>query len=154
MSKLYKLDLPMYWAEEDEKARILIPKLKELLHEILGYSDEEIRIMEEKHFSNDIARNLTGEQARKIAQPFHDWNISAYLGDNATNELLAYNTEQLYLQPITVWRSVRNMQNRIRESASFKKKTVVSAVREIVESKRQEESTYSLLIPMIPLTKK
>lgn len=99
MSKLYKLDLPMYWAEEDEKARILIPKLKELLHEILGYSDEEIRIMEEKHFSNDIARNLTGEQARKIAQPFHDWNISAYLGDNATNELLAYNTEQLYLQP-------------------------------------------------------
>jgi len=89
----------MYWAEEDEKARILIPKLKELLHEILGYSDEEIRIMEEKHFSNDIARNLTGEQARKIAQPFHDWNISAYLGDNATNELLAYNTEQLYLQP-------------------------------------------------------
>lgn len=99
MSKLYKLDLPMYWAEEDEKARILIPKLKELLHEILGYSDEEIRIMEEKHFSNDIARNLTGEQVRKIAQPFHDWNISAYLGDNATNELLAYNTEQLYLQP-------------------------------------------------------
>lgn len=99
MSKLYKLDLSMYWAEEDEKARILIPKLKELLHEILGYSDEEIRIMEEKHFSNDIARNLTGEQARKIAQPFHDWNISAYLGDNATNELLAYNTEQLYLQP-------------------------------------------------------
>lgn len=98
MSKLYKLDLPMYWAEEDEKARILIPKLKELLHEILGYSDEEIRIMEEKHFSNDIAQNLTGEQARKIAQPFHDWNISAYLGDNATNELLAYNTEQLYLQ--------------------------------------------------------
>ena len=50
MSKLYKLDLPMYWAEEDEKARILIPKLKELLHEILGYSDEEIRIMEEKQF--------------------------------------------------------------------------------------------------------
>lgn len=46
------------------------------------------------------------------------------------------------------------LQNRIRESASFKKKTVVSAVREIVESKRQEESTYSLLIPMIPLTKK
>ena len=60
----------------------------------------------------------------------------------------------MMVQPITVWRSVRNMQNRIRESALFKKKTVVSAVREIVESKRQEESTYSLLIPMIPLTKK
>ena len=38
MSKLYKLSLQMYWAEEDEKARIRIPKLKELLHEILGYT--------------------------------------------------------------------------------------------------------------------
>lgn len=84
---------------EDEKDRIKIPKLKELLHEILGYTNEEISIMEEKYFCNDIARNLTGEQVLKIAQPFKDWDISAYLGDNATNELLFYNPEQLYLQP-------------------------------------------------------
>lgn len=57
MSKLYKLSLQMYWAEEDEKARIRIPKLKELLHEILGYTKNEINIMEERYFSNDIAKN-------------------------------------------------------------------------------------------------
>ena len=54
MSKLYKLSLQMYWAEEDEKARIRIPKLKELLHEILGYTKNEINIMEERYFSNEI----------------------------------------------------------------------------------------------------
>ena len=88
----------MYWAEEDEKARIRIPKLKELLHEILGYNDEEIRIMEERYFSNYIAKNLTGEQVLKIAQPFHDWNITPSLRDNTTNELIGYNPAQLYLQ--------------------------------------------------------
>ena len=98
MSKLYKLSLQMYWAEEDEKARIRIPKLKELLHEILGYNDEEIRIMEERYFSNYIAKNLTGEQVLKIAQPFHDWNVTPSLRDNTTNELIGYNPAQLYLQ--------------------------------------------------------
>lgn len=99
MSKLYKLSLQMYWAEEDEKARIRIPKLKELLHEILGYTKNEINIMEERYFSNDIAKNLTGEQVLKIAQPFKDWNVTASLRDNATNEFIGYNPAQLYLQP-------------------------------------------------------
>ncbi len=99
MSKLYKLSLQMYWAEEDEKARIRIPKLKELLHEILGYTKNEINIMEERYFSNDIAKNLTGEQVLKIAQPFKDWNVTPSLRDNATNEFIGYNPAQLYLQP-------------------------------------------------------
>ena len=89
----------MYWAEEDEKARIRIPKLKELLHEILGYTKNEINIMEERYFSNDIAKNLTGEQVLKIAQPFKDWNVTPSLRDNATNEFIGYNPAQLYLQP-------------------------------------------------------
>ena len=96
---MYKICLANYWAVENEKDRIRIPKLKELLHEILGFTDEEICKMEEKHFSCEIAKNLTGEQVLQIVQPFEDWDVLPYLKDEDTGELPCYNEVHLYLQP-------------------------------------------------------
>lgn len=51
---LYSLYAPM-WDTNDI--------LRKLLKEVLGYNDDEIKILESEHFGRNIANNLTIEQA-------------------------------------------------------------------------------------------
>lgn len=55
--------------------------LRKLLREVLGYTNEEIKILESEHFDRNIANNLTIEQAQSITGPFYNNNFQIYLND-------------------------------------------------------------------------
>lgn len=74
---LYSLFAPM-WRTNDV--------LRNLLREILGYNDDEIKILEAEHFCRNIANNLTIEQAKDITEPFLDNEFQIYLNDGSGSE--------------------------------------------------------------------
>lgn len=53
--------------------------LRKLLKEVLGYSDNEIDILESEHFDRNIAIDLTIEQAKDISQIFGENDFQIYL---------------------------------------------------------------------------
>lgn len=55
--------------------------LRKLLSEVLGYSNEEIKILESERFGRNIANNLTIEQAKEISKIFCDNDFQIYLND-------------------------------------------------------------------------
>lgn len=69
---LYSLYAPM-WRTNDT--------LRKLLKEVLGYNDDEIKILESEHFDRNIANNLTIEQAKSITEPFYNNDFQIYLND-------------------------------------------------------------------------
>ncbi len=74
---LYSLYAPM-WDTNDF--------LRKLLKEVLGYNDDEIKILESEHFGRNIANNLTIEQAKNITEPFLDNDFQIYLNDGTGSE--------------------------------------------------------------------
>jgi predicted nucleic-acid-binding Zn-ribbon protein len=56
-------------------------KLKKLLKEVLGYNDNEIKILESEHFCRNVANNLTIEQAKEISDIFVSNDFQIYLND-------------------------------------------------------------------------
>lgn len=54
---------------------------KKLLKEVLGYNDDEIKILEVEHFKRNIANNLTIEQAKLITEIFSDNGFDLYLNN-------------------------------------------------------------------------
>ncbi len=48
---------------------------------MLGYNDDEIKILESEHFDRNIANNLTIEQAKNITEPFYHNDFQIYLND-------------------------------------------------------------------------
>ncbi len=55
--------------------------LRKLLKEVLGYNDDEIKILESEHFGRNIVNNLTIEQVKKITEIFLDNDFQIYLND-------------------------------------------------------------------------
>lgn len=53
--------------------------LRKLLKEVLGYTDDEIDILESEHFDRNIAIDITIEQAKRITEIFHDNDFQIYL---------------------------------------------------------------------------
>ena len=74
---LYSLYAPM-WDTNDV--------LRKLLREVLGYTDDEIRILESECFCRNIVNNLTIEQAKKITEVFLDNDFQIYLNDGRGSE--------------------------------------------------------------------
>ncbi len=70
--EVYSLVAPM-WDLNDT--------LKKLLKEVLGYNDDEIRIMESEYFCRNVANNLTIEQAKNITEIFMDNGFRLHLND-------------------------------------------------------------------------
>lgn len=70
---LYSLYAPMTWRTNDT--------LRKLLKEVLGYNDDEIKILDSEHFGRNIANNLTIEQAKDISKIFGDNDFEIYLND-------------------------------------------------------------------------
>lgn len=71
---MYSLYAPM-WRTNDT--------LKNLLKEVLGYSDDEISVLEFEHYGRNIVNNLTIEQAKKISEIFLDNDFQIYLNDGS-----------------------------------------------------------------------
>lgn len=69
---LYSLFAPM-WRTNDV--------LRKLLREVLGYNDDEIKILESERFGRNIVNNLTIEQAKEISKIFGDNDFQIYLND-------------------------------------------------------------------------
>ncbi|MDE7239290.1 MAG: hypothetical protein K2N41_06215 [Lachnospiraceae bacterium] len=69
---LYSLFAPM-WRTNDV--------LRKLLREVLGYNDDEIKILESERFGRNIVNNLTIEQAKDITKIFNDNDFQMYLND-------------------------------------------------------------------------
>ncbi|MDE6253343.1 MAG: hypothetical protein K2M78_12050 [Lachnospiraceae bacterium] len=69
---LYSLFAPM-WRTNDV--------LRKLLKEVLGYNDDEIKILESERFGRNIVKNLTIEQAKEITEIFLDNDFLIYLND-------------------------------------------------------------------------
>lgn len=67
---LYSLYAPMWDANET---------LRKLLKEVLGYTDDEINILESEYFGRNIVNNLTIEQAKLITEIFLDNDFQIYL---------------------------------------------------------------------------
>ena len=74
---LYSLYAPM-WRTNNT--------LKKLLKEVLGYNDDEIRILESEHYGRNIVNNLTIEQAKEITEFFLDNDFQIYLNDGTGSE--------------------------------------------------------------------
>lgn len=74
---LYSLYAPM-WRTNDV--------LRKLLKEVLGYNDDEIKILESENFCRNIANNLTIEQAKDITEIFLDNDFQIYLNDGRGSE--------------------------------------------------------------------
>lgn len=74
---LYCLFAPM-WDTNDT--------LRKLLKEVLGYNDDEIKILESEHFGRNIVNNLTIEQAKDITKIFGDNDFQIYLNDGTGSE--------------------------------------------------------------------
>lgn len=55
--------------------------LRKLLREVLGYNDDEIKILESERFGRNIVNNLTIEQAKEISKIFGDNDFQIYLND-------------------------------------------------------------------------
>lgn len=53
--------------------------LQNLLKNVLGYTNEEIKILESEHFGRNIVNNLTIEQAKEITEIFGDNDFQIYL---------------------------------------------------------------------------
>lgn len=64
--------------------------LKKLLIEVLGYSNDEIKVMIAEDFCRNIANNLTIEQAKNITEIFLDNDFQIYLNDGTGNEGTIY----------------------------------------------------------------
>jgi len=64
--------------------------LRKLLKEVLGYNDNEIKILESEHFGRNIANNLTIEQAKSITEPFYNNDFPIYLNDGRGDEGIIY----------------------------------------------------------------
>lgn len=60
--------------------------LRKLLKEVLGYTDDEINILESEHFCRNVANNLTLDQAKAITEPFLDNDFQIYLNDGRGSE--------------------------------------------------------------------
>lgn len=60
--------------------------LRKLLKEVLGYSADEIKVLEAEHFCRNIVNNLTIEQAKCITEIFLDNEFQIYLNDGTGNE--------------------------------------------------------------------
>lgn len=60
--------------------------LEKLLKEVLGYNDDEIKILESEDFCRNIANNLTIEQAKDITEIFLDNDFQIYLNDGRGSE--------------------------------------------------------------------
>lgn len=69
---LYSLYAPMWRINN-----VLI----KLLKDVLGYNDEEIRILVSEHFGRNIVNNLTIDQAQEISKIFGDNGFEIYLND-------------------------------------------------------------------------
>lgn len=78
---LYSLYAPM-WRTNDV--------LRKLLKEVLGYNNDEIKILESERFCRNIANNLTIEQAKEITEIFFDNDFSLYLTDGREIEGVIY----------------------------------------------------------------
>lgn len=78
---LYSLYAPM-WDVSDT--------LKKLLIDVLGYSDDEIKIMIAENFDRNIVNNLTIKQAKKITEIFLDNDFPLYLNDGREHEGTVY----------------------------------------------------------------
>lgn len=50
----------------------IIKKVTPLIKEVLGYTDDEINSMIKHYFSRPLAKGLTEQQIKLIAQPFYD----------------------------------------------------------------------------------
>lgn len=64
--------------------------LKIILKEVLGYNDNEIRLLESEYFGRNIANNLTIEQAKNITEIFLDNDFQIYLNDGREDEGTIY----------------------------------------------------------------
>ena len=60
--------------------------LRKLLREVLGYNDDEIKILESEWFGRNVANNLTIEQAKIITEIFLDNDFQIYLNDGRGSE--------------------------------------------------------------------
>lgn len=74
---LYSLYAPM-WDVSDT--------LKKLLIEVLGYNNDEIKIMIAENFGRNIVNNLVIEQAKYITEIFGDNDFQIYLNDGSGSE--------------------------------------------------------------------
>ena len=76
---LYSLYAPMWDANST---------LRKLLSEVLGYKDDEIRILESEDFGRNIVNNLTIEEAKRITEIFLDNDFTLYLQDGEDDSTL------------------------------------------------------------------
>ena len=81
---LYSLYAPMWDTDDINKG------LRKLLKEVLGYNEDEIKILESEHFDRNIANNLTIEQAKEISEIFFNSDIQIYLNDGTGDEGTIY----------------------------------------------------------------
>ena len=59
---------------------------KKLLIEVLGYNNDEIKIMIAENFGRNIVNNLVIEQAKYITEIFGDNDFQIYLNDGSGSE--------------------------------------------------------------------
>lgn len=78
---MYSLYAPM-WDTNDT--------LRKLLSEVLGYDDDEIKLLETEHFCRNIVNNITLEQAKIITEIFLDNNFQLYLNNGLDAEDTIY----------------------------------------------------------------
>ena len=88
---LYSLYAPMWRSDET---------LRKLLREVLGYNDDEIKLLESERFGRNIANNLTIEQAKDITEIFlaNDFQIYLNVGTRV-EDVIAW--KEVGIMPIT-----------------------------------------------------
>lgn len=90
---MYKLKTPIIH-DNDER----ITAIKKLFKEIFGYTDEEIAQFISLDFMCTVARGLTLEQIRLIAQPFEDYDaLIVYIVEENTGHIISYHEAGIYL---------------------------------------------------------
>lgn len=62
--------------------------LRKLLKEVLGYTDDEIEILESERFGRNIANDLTIEQAKTITEVFSDNDYQIYLNNGGSEDVV------------------------------------------------------------------
>ena len=82
---MYKLDISAY--DNTDKQFDIV---KKLCKETLGYTEQDVQILAEKHFNGVIVKNLNIEQAKCIAEIFGDNDIIICLEDQRTDEIIAW----------------------------------------------------------------
>lgn len=78
---MYSLYAPM-WDTNDI--------LRKLLSEVLGYNNDEIKLLEIEHYDRNIVNNLTLEQAKIITEIFLDNDFQLYLNDGSGLDNIIY----------------------------------------------------------------